>query len=142
MVLSPSMRTQVKQWYDEENQHLSELLQSRIDGRNIDGQEGFDKSIKCAKITRAIYVYVLNGDKEKAQYKLSKYVEFSQELLEHIIENRENCACGIIDTDSDKPIGKDESKMLMDMKQDGQYKDICDLLMEKKTNFEKIISDM
>ena len=137
MVLSPHKRLWVKKWYDQENQHLNDLLLLRSEGR-----KGFDRSIKSAKITRAIYVYILNGDKEKAQYKLSKFVELSQEVLEDMIENRENWGCAVIDMESDKPVGEDNSRMLMDMKQDGQYKDMCDLLMGKKPNFEKIISDM
>ena len=124
MVLSPLWRTQVKQWYDEENQHLNDLLQFLSEGR-----KGYDSSIKGAKIARAIYVYVLNGDKEKAQYKLSKFVEFSQELLEDIIENREKWGCAVVDTNIDKCVGEDGFKILPDMKQDGQYKDMCDLLM-------------
>lgn len=138
MVFSPSRRVWIQKCFMSANTHLNALLKLKRDR----GDDAFDMSIKGADISTAIYLNALNGNKEKANHILSKFVEFSQELLEDIIEKRHIYECKLMVPETGNPIDKRESKIMKDMKKDGQYKEMCDYLMNEKKHYELIINLM
>tara|TARA_R100000951_G_C2635199_1_gene179047 strand:- start:403 stop:813 length:411 start_codon:yes stop_codon:yes gene_type:complete len=136
MSFNKHQRDFLKECYISQHTHLAELLELK----DPDGK--LNLSVKSAKIERAIWVYILNGNKRKAQKKIDEFTKFSQDFLEDLLENRKGTVCATVDVESKLPMGQDRSEIMADMEKDGQYKKMCDLLMGKKTDFEFWVNKM
>ncbi len=110
------------------DEHVKELLEAMKLG------EEYEDSLKLVKIERAICVYVLNTDREKAEKKLSQFSKVSSDLLEDILENRDTTAV-FAEHGKDKQVYKNIEK-------DEEYKNICDMFMEKQKIYECYVRDM
>ncbi len=128
MPLSATDRAMTTHAYNIENNHLNMLLKKKEEEGKVN-----PASFKTCKIKRAILLHALNGDKEKAQHKLSEYIQHCQELMEDLLEDRENYTFVSVDEDG--------TREAMDMEKDGPYKAMCDLLMED-TKCMKILIDL
>ena len=117
MPFSSTDRVEIKKAYNIENSHLDDLLKRLKEAGKVEHQ-----AIQGSKIKRAIFVYVLNGDKEKAQHKLSKFIQHCQEVMEDMLEDRGNWTFVSVDEDG--------TKETLKMEKDGPYKVMCDHLME------------
>ena len=126
MPFSSTDRVEIKKAYNLENSHLDDLLKRLKEGEKVEHD-----TIKCSKIRRAIYVYALNGDKEKAQHKVSKYIQHCQEILEELLEDRGNWTFVTVDDDG--------TKESMNIEKDGPYKVVCDMMMEDTKTMKSLV---
>lgn len=133
MPLSKGQRKCVKDVYKQMDEHVMEMLEAAEALPN----DEIEDSINLAKIERAICVYVLNNNKEKAEKKLNQYSEAASEMLEDILENRDESA--IISTHHNK---EDETKVFESLGKDEEYKNICDMLMKKKRCYEMFVNSI
>ena len=130
MPYSSTGREMLKDLYDIHNRHLNNLLKRLKEGEKVD-----PSSIKDAKMKRAIFVYILNDDKEKAQHKLSKYIQHCQEVMEDMLEDRDNASFTMTNA-------RTGTKETISIAKDGPYKVMCDYNMKDITDMRFLVKMM
>ena len=130
MPLSALDRAMTTDAYNIENNLLNKLLKKQEEGGKVNPW-----SIKTSKITRAIYVHALNGDKEKAQHKLSKYIQHCQEVMEDMLEDRDNASFTMTNA-------RTGTKETISIAKDGGYKVMCDYNMKDITDMRFLVKMM